>query len=214
MKAKSREGTTLARKRASHRRSKDGRRSQRERAVPLEEAKQQVGIALTRTALLHLAFSRTLVEEFGEERGKELILRAIMEYGRRVGERVKRGLPDLPKYGVIGREERIGNAAKWSEGYKAFDCVFARTFREYGELDLGFLYCYVDPAKSMAGNANRKLIHRDCAACGDDYCTFEVLPTTEQERIDFGGKRSEWKSVDPRLVEGVRERSRVQPGGD
>ena len=139
-----------------------------------------------------------------------MVLRAIMEYGRRVGERVKRGLPDLPKYGVIGREERGRNAAKWAEGYKAYECVFARTFEEYGELDLGFLYCYVDPAKSMAGNSNQKLIHRDCAACGDDYCTFEVLPTTEQERSDFASKRSEWKSVDPRLLEGIRGETRVR----
>jgi hypothetical protein len=36
--------------------------------VTLEEAKEQVGIALTRAALLHLSFSRTLVEEFGEQK--------------------------------------------------------------------------------------------------------------------------------------------------
>jgi predicted hydrocarbon binding protein len=177
--------------------------------VLLEEAKQQVRIAMTRTALLHLAFSRTLIEEFGEQRGKELVLRAIMEYGRRVGERVKRGLPDLPKYGVIGREESDGSGDKWSENYKAYDCVFATTFKEYGQLDVGSLYCYVDPAKSMAADSNQKLIHRDCAACGDDYCTFETLPTSEQERVDFASKRDDWKRVDPRLAEGVRPKSRM-----
>jgi predicted hydrocarbon binding protein len=175
--------------------------------VPLEEAKQQVRIALTRAALLHLAFSRTLVEQLGEQRGKELALRAIMEYGRHVGERVKRGLPDLPKYGVIGREEGSGIGNKWFENYKAYDCVFASIFKEYGELDLGPLYCYVDAAKSMAADSSHKLIHRDCAACGDDYCTFEVLPTTEQERIDFTSKRSDWKHIDPRLAEGMRQRN-------
>jgi hypothetical protein len=30
----------------------------------------------------------------------------------------------------------------------------------------------------MARDRSQKLIHRDCAACGDDFCTFEVLPTT------------------------------------
>jgi hypothetical protein len=172
--------------------------------VTLEEAKEQVGIALTRAALLHLSFSRTLVEEFGEQKGKELVLRAIMEYGRRIGERVKRGLPDLPKYGIIGNEMRGGSGDKWFENYRAYDCVFARTFKEYGELDLGYLYCYVDAAKTMAADPGHKLIHRDCAACDDDFCTFEVLPTTEQERSGFSSKRSDWKHVDPRLAEGVR----------
>jgi hypothetical protein len=174
--------------------------------VSLEEAKQQVGIALTRAALLHLSFSRTLVEEFGEHKGKELVLRAIMEYGRRVGERVKRGLPDTPKYGILGSEMPGGSGDKWFENYKAYDCVFARTFKEYGELDLGCLYCYVDPAKTMTQDPGQKLIHRDCAACGDDCCTFQVLPTTEQERRDFSSRRNDWRHVDPRLAEGVRHR--------
>ena len=172
--------------------------------VTLEEAKEQVGIALTRAALLHLAFSRTLVEEFGEQKGKELVLQAIMEYGRRVGERVKLGLPDTPKYGIFRTETPGGSGDKWFRNFKAYDCVFARTFKEYGELDLGYLYCYVDAAKTMAADPKQKLIHRDCAAAGDDFCTFDVLPTTEQERSDFSSKSNDWKHVDPRLTEGVK----------
>jgi hypothetical protein len=165
-----------------------------ENAVPLSEARGQVTLAITRTALLHLAFSKTLVEELGEERGKELILKSIMEYGRQVGERWKRGSPDLPKYGVYGRQ---------SEG-KVYDCVFARTFREYGELDLGCLYCYVDAAKFMARDPAEKLIHGCCAACGDDYCTFVTAATTEGERRDFANKDQGWKSVDPHLSRGAK----------
>lgn len=194
----------MVRRRLARRRSRGERALHGKDVVPLEEAKEQVGIALTRAALLHLAFSRTLVEEFGEQRGKELVLRAIMEYGRRVGERVKRGLPDAPKYGIMGNEVLGGSGDRWFENYKAYDCVFARTFKEYGELDLGCLYCYVDPAKTMTQDPREKLIHRDCAACGDDFCTFDVLPTTEQERNDFRSKRSDWKHVDSRLAEGVR----------
>jgi len=194
----------LASKRVARKRLKGRRGPYGKDVVPLEEAKQQVRIALTRTALLHLAFSKTLVEELGEQRGKELVLRAIMEYGKRVGDRVKRGLPDLPKYGIFEREKLGGTGNKWFENYKGYDCVFARTFKEYGELDLGSLYCYVDPAKSMAADSDQKLIHRDCAACGDEYCTFEVLPTTEQERTSFATKRSDWKHVDSRLADGAQ----------
>jgi len=170
---------------------------EKEEIVPLKEAREQVEIAITRTALLHLAFAKTLIEEFGEEKGKELIIRSILEYGRRVGKRIERGLPDLPKYGV--------HADRRPDG-KVYGCIFARIFREYGEPDLGCLYCYVDPAKSMAADPAHKVIHKDCAACGDDYCTFEAVPTTEKERIDFINKHKEWRYTDPRLAQGVKDR--------
>lgn len=165
--------------------------TEKEEMVPFKEARQQVEIAVVRAALLHLAFSKTLVEEFGEEKGKELIIRSILEYGRRVGERIKKGLPDLPKYGVHGGRTPDG---------KVYDCVFDRVFQEYGELDLGCLYCYVDAAKSMAQDPTHKLTHIDCAACGDEFCSFVTEPTTEKERIDFINKSKDWKHVDPRLV--------------
>ena len=163
--------------------------------VPLTEAKAQVEAAIARIALLHLAFSRIFVEEFGSEKGKELITKSILQYGRWVGERMKRGLLDYPS-------ARYGAYVERDHG-KVYDCILARIFREYGELGLGGLYCYVDPAKTMAADPTVKLIHNDCAACGDDYCTFAELPTTEKEQNDFANARSEWKYVDPRLARGT-----------
>ena len=161
---------------------------EKEGFVSLAEASHEVEVAITRLALLHLSFSKTLIEEFGMERGRELIVRAIMEYGERIAERTERGLPDLPKYGVC--QMRDG---------KAYDCVLANLFREYGEEDLGRLYCYIDPAKTMAKDPYLKLVHKECAACGDDRCSYETIPTTEKERTDFKLKRAEWMEVDPRL---------------
>ncbi|MFQ5841342.1 MAG: hypothetical protein ACE5I8_02795 [Thermodesulfobacteriota bacterium] len=74
--------------------------AEREEVVPVKEAIEQVGAAMTRLALLHLAFSETLVEQLGEEKGKELIINSILEYGKRVGERTKEGCQELPYYGV------------------------------------------------------------------------------------------------------------------
>jgi len=173
--------------------------SVKQEMVPLKEAKEQVSIFVERTALLHLAFSKTLVEEFGDEKGRELIVKSILEYGRLVGDRVKRGLPDLPKYGVHG--------GRTTEG-KVYDCVFAKIFKEYGEEDFGCLYCYVDAAKSMARDPAHKLVHKECAACGDDFCTFEVMSTTEKERNDFIRKNRDWKHVDPRLTEGTKRKTK------
>lgn len=168
-----------------------------EELVPLKEAQEQVEAAITRIALLHLAFSKTLVEKFGAKKGKELITRSILRYGGWVGERMKRGLPDYPvaKYGPYVEHE---------DG-KVYDCVLARIFREYGELDLGGLYCYVDPAKVMTVDPSRKQVHNDCAACGDEYCTFEEVPTTEKERNDFMNRSADWKYVDPRLARGTKK---------
>jgi hypothetical protein len=164
----------------------------KEELVPLTEAKGQVEAAITRIALLHLAFSRMIVEEFGSEKGKELITKSILQYGRWVGERMKRGLPDYPgaRYGAYVEREHG----------RIYDCILARIFREYEELDLGGLYCYVDPAKIMSTDPTIKMIHNDCAACGDEYCTFAVLPTTEKERNDFANASSDWKYIDPRLT--------------
>jgi len=166
--------------------------TEKEEFVPLKEAVHEVEVAIIRLALMHLSFSKTLVEEFGKEKGKELIIKSILEYGKRVGERIKQGLQDLPKYGVHGR---------YKEG-KVYDCVLAKVFHEYGEEDLGCLYCYIDPAKTMAVDPKQKIIHKTCAPCGDDYCTFERVPTTEKERQDFINKDKDWKYVDPRIVEG------------
>ena len=46
--------------------------------VPLADAKKQVEIAITRLALMHLSFSKTLVEELGEKRGEEIIIKSIL----------------------------------------------------------------------------------------------------------------------------------------
>ena len=168
---------------------------QTEPQVPLSEATQEVEIAVTRLALLHLAFSKTLVEELGERRGKELIIKSICEYGKRIGARTRQGARDLPKYGVTG---------KFEDG-KAYDCVLGRIFREYGEEELGCLYCYVDAAKSMAVDPAKKLVHGSSIACGDEFCSFEWMPTTAKERKDFTDNAPDWQSVDPRLARGARQ---------
>ena len=41
--------------------------------VLIEEAREQVETAIMRITLFHFAFSKTLVEEFGAEKEKELI---------------------------------------------------------------------------------------------------------------------------------------------
>jgi hypothetical protein len=161
--------------------------------VSIEEAAREVEKAITRLALLHLSFSKTLVNELGENKGKEIIIKSILEYGKRVGERIKKGLPDLPKYGIYA----------YYDQEKFYGCVLAKIFQEHDEEDLGCLYCYVDAAKSMQVDPNYKFIHKTCAACGDENCTFERVSTTEKDRKSFQNMEKDWRLVDKRLAEGV-----------
>ncbi|TFH14016.1 hypothetical protein E4H04_10995, partial [Candidatus Bathyarchaeota archaeon] len=55
--------------------------------VPLSEAAEQVKVTTQRLALLHLAFSRTIVDKFGWADGKQIILDSIKRYGEYVAER-------------------------------------------------------------------------------------------------------------------------------
>lgn len=158
-----------------------------------EECIKQVEIAVKRIALLHLAYVKMLIKEFGEEKAKELSLKAIMEYGKLIGERIIRGLPDFPKYG----------ASEKTEGNRVYGCKIAEVFLEYGMEKFGCIYCYVDPAKSMAMNPEKKIIHTSCVLLGDDYCEFETHDTSSDEREFFKSGSIEWKKVDPKLYEKI-----------
>ena len=179
----------------------------KEEAVALEEAKEQVRRVCRRLGLLHLSFTRTLVDELGEGRGKQLILKAIKDYGTRIGEEVKanvtaQGLEndpanykeDLPLYGMHDGMEVI--EVDGGKRMRAHNCVMGRLWNELGESALGRLYCYVDPAKYMAFNPNFKLVHTKALPDGDEYCEFAVRPTTKQERKDFADKDKDWRYID------------------
>ena len=165
--------------------------------VSLKEAINEVEVAITRLALLHLSFSKVLIEELGEARGTELVIKSIMEYGLRIADNVSKGGEDLPKWGV-----HSGKSYQDEQGrFIVKGCNLAKAFKQSNELSLGRLYCYIDAAKSMSLDPSEKLIHTTCEACGDDQCTFEVAPTTEEERKHFFKRDKNWKFIDPRLVE-------------
>jgi hypothetical protein len=153
--------------------------------VPLSEAEQQVKVTTQRLALLHLAFSRTLVDKFGWADGKQLILDSIRTYGEYVASRTKKGQQGLPKYGFW--EKREG---------KPDLCELGKIMLEMGEPELGSMYCLIDPAKTMAADPSSKLIHTRCMILGHDECKFDTIPTSEKDRADFE-EGSDWAHVDP-----------------
>ena len=175
--------------------------------VYLAEAREQVSKVCRRLGLLHLSFAETLIEELGEERGKQLILKAIKNYGTRIGREVKekviaQGLnnspenyqEDLPLYGMHDGKEAV--EVEGEKRSRMYGCVMSKVWDELGASELGRLYCYVDPAKYMSFNPHFKLAHTQALPDGDDCCEFALRPTTEQERKDFTDKDKDWSYID------------------
>lgn len=161
--------------------------------VPLAEAENEVKVVTQRLALLHLAFSRTIVDTFGWEDGKQLILDSIKQYGEYVAERTKQGHQGLPKYGFWENRED-----------KPPLCELGKIMLELGEPELGAMYCLIDPAKTMAADPSQKMIHTRCMILGHDECQFDTIPTSEAERESFKRGKN-WAFVDPVVDEFVKE---------
>jgi hypothetical protein len=161
--------------------------------VPLTEAENEVKVVTQRLALLHLAFSRSIVDKLGWEDGKQLILDSIKQYGEYVAERTKQGYQGLPKYGFWERREG-----------KQPLCELGKIMLEMGEPELGAMYCLIDPAKTMAADLSSKLIHTRCMILGHDECQFDTIPTTEKDKRDFK-KGKDWTHSDPIIDEFIEK---------
>ena len=180
---------------------------EKKQKVNLEEAKEQVRRVCRRLALLHLSYAKTIINELGDKEGKKLVLKAIKDYGTRIGKEVKEAIStqgikndpknykkDLPLYGM---HDKMGEVdVNGEKRIRAYGCVMGKFWKELGEDELGRYYCYVDPAKYMAFNPNFKLIHTKTIPDGDEYCEFIVKSTTEQERKDFFEKDKDWSYID------------------
>jgi hypothetical protein len=161
--------------------------------VPLEEAENEVKVVTQRLALLHLAFSKTIVDNLGWEQGKQLVLDSIKQYGEYVAERTKQGHQGLPKYGFWEKRDE-----------KSPLCELGKIMLEMDEPELGAMYCLIDPAKTMAADLNSKLIHTKCMILGHDECQFDMISTSEKDRADFK-KGKDWAHVDPIIDEFIEK---------
>jgi hypothetical protein len=107
----------------------------------------------------------------------------------------------LPKIGMHAGSETVEENGQ--PRLRAYGCVMAEVWKEYGADDLGRLYCLVDPAKYMAYNPSFTLSHTKAVPSGDPYCEFCVRKTTAQERADFASETADWTTID-----------RCEEGGD
>ncbi len=160
-----------------------------QQTVSLSEAERQVKIVVQRLALMHLAYARTLVDRLGWPQARQIILDSIKRYGQMVAARTAQGHQGLPDYGFW--EEREGRPRL---------CELGKVMLELGEAELGSMYCLVDPAKTMAADPGRKMIHTRCMILGHDECEFDTVATTEAEAGDFARDR-DWAYLDPLIAD-------------
>lgn len=183
-----------------------------EETIEVEEADRYVKKVSRRIALLHLSYAKTLTEELGEERGKQLVLKAIKRYGEHIGEARREEIEEkdlepvpenfsegeslsIPPFGMHSEVERDGDRMK------AHGCVMGKLWREKGEEELGELYCYVDAAKYLAFNDDYVQTHTKALTAGDDYCEFEIDRSTEEQKSLFKNDEMDFSNVDKYLKE-------------
>lgn len=152
--------------------------------VSRKEARQQMKNMISRTALLHLAFTQTLIEELGEENGKAMALKAIKRYGDLVGKKARKraeekGVPftrenfqdDLPSLGWHNREKVIVDG---EDRARVHTCYLADTWKELGVPKIGRIYCFVDQAKYEAFNPDLECVHTKNVLDGDPFCELAI----------------------------------------
>ena len=100
----------------------------------------------------------------------------------------------LPHFGVHEKRETVEVSGE--RRIRAYGCVLAKVWQEYGEEGLGRLYCYVDPAKYMAYNSDYKLAHVKALPDGDRLCEFCIRKTTAEEREAFSSEDRDWLFID------------------
>lgn len=183
--------------------------STNEPSVSLEQARSEVGKAIRRLALLHLAFSETLVKELGDEQGKRLIVKAMRNFGQKIGGAAREaalargdaltaaayrgGRNEYPSLGThVGVEPVVVNGEPRT---RAYGCLLEKVWKEYGGEELGRLYCLVDVSQFMAYNPELKHVHIKAEPDGDPYCELAIRKTTEQERADFDSD-ADWSYID------------------
>ena len=152
--------------------------------ISKDEAFRQLKSMITRTALIHYAFTKTIIDELGKEKGKELTKKAIRFYGEVVEKKVRertlaKGLPtipenfqdDLPALGWASREKVIVDGEKRA---RVHTCYLAEAWKELGVPEIGRLYCFVDQAKYEAYNPELECVHTKNVLDGDPYCELAV----------------------------------------
>ena len=161
--------------------------------ISREDILRQVLKATRRTALIYHHFSQTLIRELGEKKGKELIQKAIQDYGIQIGREAaqkvqKKNLPLTPKNFPSDLPDDAWDTetvfVDGEERVRVFRCPLAAEWMEWGDPQTARLYCAVDQAKMWGYNPEYAYIHIKNLLDGDPYCELAIKPVPKDAEAD------------------------------
>lgn len=158
--------------------------------ISKKEALRQIKLGVRRAALIYHYFAKTLVDELGEDKGTELIKKAINAYGTHIGTAAREkaqadGLPlvpenfenDLPDLAWEGEEVTVDGEQR----YRIYTCPLATEWIELGDQKRARLYCFVDQAKMKGFNPAYEYVHIKDILDGDPYCELAIRPVSKDD---------------------------------
>jgi len=125
--------------------------------------------------------AKEMMEQLGEEKGEEAVLRAIAKFAR---DRIKsmkeeakeRGLDPngLETYRLVRDMPGVGWQSNPDNNLEITYCPMQNAWAEHGEegLKLGYLYCQIDHILYDAFGIDMERPY--CLAKGDDRCLFQL----------------------------------------
>ncbi len=143
--------------------------------ITLEECTKQVRRMGNLFGLLYYHFAKTIINELGDKRGKELILKAVYSYG------VERGQVIREKVLAAGLDLTLENFFKFqrlpSLGWEADEegvtyCCYAEPWIQRDKQELGKLYCEIDFAKIEGYNPKIRMSRISTILDGEACCKY------------------------------------------
>jgi hypothetical protein len=117
-----------------------------------------------------------------------------LEMGMEPGPESFSAVYDLPTLGMHGGVEEV--EVDGETRIRVHDCVMGRVWTDLGKGELGWSYCMVDPASSMAFDPDHKLVHIKAIPDGDSCCELVMRPSTEEDKAEFAAEDTDWKKIE------------------
>ena len=142
-----------------------------------QDCVQQVRKMGNQVGLLFYHFAKTLIDELGDAKGKELIQKAVESYGTERGKSIRERVTKA------GLELTMENFSKFNDlpksGWEYSDegtiyCCYAEVWMDRGVEDIGRLYCEVDFALLKAYNPKMRLTRVGSLLDGDPCCKGKI----------------------------------------
>ncbi|SDH88175.1 L-2-amino-thiazoline-4-carboxylic acid hydrolase [Desulfosporosinus hippei] len=133
-------------------------------------------------ASLFYHMTKEVLSELGEERGTELVSRAIKAFGSERGNQHKEhilaeGIEHLPENYVeladlpwLGWDIEKAEPEENKTHIKITHCPLAEYWKEKGVQKIGRIYCSVDQAKYESFHPSSEYVHLKNVLDGDEYC--------------------------------------------